>query len=351
MKLNSYNLMEGLCLLEDIEKEQISLKKGKKLTTDDIEKIKMMDIEEVSILVGDNYNTFNQEFDEIIDSTLNSNDFDKYLCLAKLMSNIVTEEEILQYDLSTYFSENYNHLVNTIKISMILAKKFNEVTEKNKQLNLLYVALAAILEDIGRKAKDESVLADLNKRYGSIIDELILKYPILTKYNFLSYNSKYHPIYSYLISLDYEIDEEVRLAILLHHEKEDGDNSLLNSPLSKLEECEYVNIARIIKLADLYDIIISTNVNNNPNNPFEGIGKQIDKMVASDFVNAKLTNILKNVIPIFQVGTKVILSDGTKGIIESNDANEYNNPKVVDLNGNPVDLDKENITVIRHSED
>ncbi len=137
------------------------------------------------------------------------------------------------------------------------------------------------------------------------------------------------------------------MAVLLHHEKECGELSLLNTPLDSKENEEYARIARIIKLADLFDIIYRNNVLKKKDNPFDGIGGQLDAIVASNFVNAKLTNILKTIIPIYQVGMKVLLSDGTVDIISKNDSNDYNNPTVVDLNGDYINLREEFLQVIK----
>ena len=109
-------------------------------------------------------------------------------------------------------------------------------------------------------------------------------------------------------------------------------------------------IAKIIKLADLFDIIVKNNCLENPDNPYINLGKSIDTIVSSSFVNARLANILKTIVPIYQVGMQVLLSDGTVGIIKANDANDYNTPTVVDLNGKEIDLRDENITVLKQSD-
>ena len=59
---------------------------------------------------------------------------------------------------------------------------------------------------------------------------------------------------------------------------------------------------------DLFDVLLISNVNENPKKPFASLNDQIDKIVNSGFVNEKLTDILKKVIPLYQIGTKVDLS-------------------------------------------
>lgn len=240
-------------------------------------------------------------------------------------------------------------MVNTINIAIIVTSKYNELSKKEKKIPIRDIALSSIMQDIGRSAKDEFIFNRLKNKYDHVIEGLIEEYPNITREVFLEYNSKYHPVYSYLTSLNYDINDNIRKSILLHHEKENGDNSLLGVPLSTQPEGElYVDMARILKLSDLFDILIAKNIQDNPDNPFKDLGKQIDKMVSSGFVNAKMTNILKNMIPLYQVGTKVLLSDGTIGLVASNDANNYNNPIITDLKGEYIDLDKEELSIIKH---
>lgn len=350
MEIPKKYLITGMVLKDDIE--SLSLKVDHILNSTDIDNInKDASISEVNVVTSDLYNTFNETFKNILASVLkeyNKEDIKKF---AQILADIVGEENNLQYDVGSYLNPNYNHLVNTTIISVIVAKNYNRVIEKNRQVNIYNVAIAALLCDIGRLARDEAVLENINKRYRNEIEKLKSEYSSITEEIFKKYDNKFHPVYSYLLANNYEVEESVLMAILLHHEKEEGTNSLLNMPLANIEECEYVNIARILKLADLYDVIIHNNVLNNPDNPFINIGKQIDSMVASSFVNPYLTNVLKSSIPLFQVGSKVLLSDGTVGIVNSNDANDYNKPMVLDLNGNYIDLNDEKISVIKPLKD
>lgn len=353
MLLHSSNLTAGMILLEDLildSKNCVSLPAGHALTKRDIVRIEERGIPEVNIKIDDKYNTFNSSFNTLVLETLTSNDFEKMTRLASIYEEIIKSTEVLQYDIGSYLNmENYNHLVNTINIAVIVTKKYNELSEKEKNIPIKDIALASLMQDIGRSAKDPYILSRLSNKYESVIDDLILEYPNVNKEIFTNYDSKYHPVYSYLISLNYDINESVRKAILLHHEKESGENSLLGKPLSTFEESAlYIDMAKILKLADLYDILIAKNVNDSPNLPFSEVGKQIDKMVSSGFVNAKLTNILKTMIPLYQVGMKVLLSDGTIGLVEENDANNYSNPIITDLKGKYIDLDKEDIKIVKH---
>lgn len=351
MLFSSKNLTAGLILSEELildKSESFKYPVGHVLTNRDIVRIIERGIAKVNIQVGDRYNTFNSSFNQLVSEVISSNDFARMQKLSEIYEEIIKENDILQFDVGTILEkEKYNHLVNTINITAIVTSKYNDLAENS--IPIKDIILSAIMQDIGRNAKDPYILSHLSNKYSHVIEELIQEYPNINADIFKKYDSKYHPVYSYLISLNYDINDNIRKAILLHHEKEYGENSLLGMPLNTLSEDEpYVVMAKILKLADIYDILIAKNIDDNPDVPFKDIGRKIDKMVASGFVNARMTNILKNMIPIYQVGMKVLLSDGTIGLIASNDANNYNNPIVTDLKGEYIDLEKEQIMIIRH---
>lgn len=353
MLFHSSNLTTGMILLDDLSLDttgNFSLSSGHRLTKRDIVRIVERGIDTVNIKIDDKYNTFNSSFNNLVLEIINSHDFARMQQLSEIYDEIIKSSDFLQYDIGSYFkSDEYNHLVNTINISVIVASKYNDLTKKEKKIPIQEIAMAAIMQDIGRTAKDEFILNRIKNKYDKVIEDLISEYPNIDNEIFFQYDSKYHPVYSYLISLNYDLNENIRKSILLHHEKESGNNSLLGVPLSTLNDDNlYVDMAKILKLADLFDILIAKDIRDNPQQPFKELSKQIDKMVSSGFVNAKLTNILKNMIPLYQVGTKVLLSDGTIGLVASNDANNYSNPCVTDLKGMGIDLDKEELSIIKH---
>ncbi len=353
MLFSCSNLTEGMILLDDVMIDSSSnfyLSKGHVLTSRDIVRLSERGIKTVNIKIDDKYNTFNSSFNNLVAKTIGSTDFDKISKLANIYAEIISSTDLLQYDVGSYLDKDkYNHLVNTTNIALIVTKKYNELVGKDKKISIQDIALASLLQDIGRNAKVPFILNNIKNKYPNVIEDLISEYPNINESIFALYNSKYHPVYSYLLSLNYDISENIRKAILLHHEKESGDNSLLGKPLSEFDSSDiYIDMAKILKLADIYDILVAKNVLDNPYEPFEDIGKQIDKMVASGFVNAKLANILKTMIPVYQIGMKVLLSDGTIGLVASNDANNYGHPEITDLRGEYIDLEKEEINVVKH---
>lgn len=352
MLLATTDLIAGMILYEDLslDIDDFSFPKGHILTSRDIVRIHERGIKEVKIKIGDKYNTFSSSFNNLVRETISSNDFEKISKLSIIYEDIITANDILLYDIGSYLNqENYNHLVNTTNIAVIITKKYNELVNKEDRISIKDIALASLLQDIGRNAKEPFILNRLKNKYEAVINSLCQEYSNIDENIFVIYNSKFHPVYSYLLTLNYDINDDVRKAILLHHEKESGENSLLGKTFKELgDETISINMARILKLADLYDILLAKNTSEKESCPFKDIGKQIDKMVASGFVNALLTNILKTMIPIYQVGMKVLLSDQTIGQVEANDPNNYGNPIVTDLSDNYIDLEKENLTIIKH---
>lgn len=345
MKIASKYLTAGMELSEDIP--ELNLKENFILTEDIVAILKKNNIDYIDIKVSSEFDTFSQPIKNLIKNVLNSGDVNELHDLAVFLTEIISNAKELKFDTSIYLSQDYSHIVNTIIITSLLTKKYNEISESTLQVDLESSIYASILEDVGRRAKNKETLKFLKENYSDDLKEFRKLVPNLKLSLFSTYDSKYHPIYSYFFCKYYKTSENVKMAVLLHHEKESGESSLLNTPLDSKENEEYARIARIIKLADLFDIIYRNNVLKKKDNPFEGIGRQLDAIVASNFVNAKLTNILKTIIPIYQVGMKVLLSDGTVGIISKNDSNDYNNPTVVDLNGDYINLREESLQVIK----
>lgn len=347
MKISSKYLHYGMELNEDIK--ELNLFNGQVLLNESINILKENNYDYIDIKVSSEFDTINLVIRRLIKNILESDNIDELHDLSLFLKEIVASSKELKFDTGIYLRSDDNHVVNTIIIASLLAKKYNDVTEHDMQVDLESTIYAAILADIGRRAKTPDTLKFLNKEYKSEIKEFKKLVPDLKSSILSEYDSKYHPIYSYFFCKYYKTSDNVKMAVLLHHEKESGTSSLLNTPLDSQESNEYARIARILKLADLFDIIYRNNVLSNQSDPFSNIGRQIDTIVASSFVNARLANILKTIIPIYQIGMRVQLSDGTIGVVSDNDANDYNNPTLVDLNGEVIDLRKENIRIIKQA--
>lgn len=353
MLISTNSLIPGFKTIETIVLDNsvgYEIEKGHILSSRDLVRLSERGIDKIKVETSDEFNTFNQAFKNLIDENIKSINIDKYRETADLLKQVVLTSKSIKFNIGDYFDESkYNHIVNTVIISIILANSFNVINDKDFIIDISDMALTAMLEDIGRTCKDKYILKRISNKYSEEIKKLYDKYPSIPKTIFDSYNAKYHPVYSYLLSRNYNLSDEILTAILYHHEKEIGENSLLGV---NLKEENHNNpgiiMAEIIKLADLFDILIYTNIKDNPKKPFKDISKQIDTIVASGFVSAKLTNILKKVLPLYQIGMTVELSDGTLGVVSSNETCDYAKPIITDFNGVYVDLDREKIEINRH---
>ena len=296
MNLSVKYLIAGMELAEDIE--NVNLLSGEILDDKLITTLKESKVDYVKIKTDSEFDTINESIRNLIKSFIEGDNIDEMHDLAIFITELVSKSNELRFNLDIYLKEDYNHLVNTIILSSLLAKKYNEITEKELQVDLENTIYAAILQDIGRRAKKSETLSFLKENYSNDLVEFKRLIPNLDLGIFDNYDSKYHPLYGYFFCKYYKTSDDVKMAVLLHHEKESGGNSLINTPLHEKENEAYARIARILKLTDLFDIIIRNNVINNPTNPYTNLGRQIDTIVASSFVNARLTNILKTIVPI-----------------------------------------------------
>lgn len=349
MNLDVIYLRNNMIISKDIIiNEEVVYPKETIVNSDVINKLKAHGITSVDVYTGEKYCTFGTTFNRFVDELIKSNQLDKIEYLANLYKQISENTDYLFFDSRKYITSEFNasnHNINIINMAIILGDSFNKINSKNDQIPIDKLALCAILQNIGRTALDENVLNRLKNKYDVEINKLIEEYPNIPTNILDEYNSKFHPVYSYLLVKDFSLSEDVAKVTLLHHESENAETTLIGQNLIDIEDKTIQNICRILKIVDLYDVLIFKGKENNPDYPFREIGINLNKLVSSGFINAKLTNLLKIALPLYREGMKVLLSDETTGIISLVDNLDITKPKVKDLNGNSIDLDYENIEI------
>jgi HD-GYP domain-containing protein (c-di-GMP phosphodiesterase class II) len=148
------------------------------------------------------------------------------------------------------------------------------------------------------------------------IDELLLlSIKILNKKGELSSDEfeivKKHTILGYELVKDInEIDNDIKLAILLHHERMDGSGY----PYHYNQDDKDLNIySRIVALADVFDAMTTDRVYKKRSTPFEVF--EMFQTVGISMYDTKIMNLLINKLASYLVGSKVLLSNGSVGEI------------------------------------
>ena len=197
------------------------------------------------------------------------------------------------FDLRSFDDYTFHHSVNVAVFAVAVGKKFGLKEDELKELSM-----AALCHDLGKS---------------KISKDIINKPDKLTDEEFMEI--KNHPRYSFSILYNNaEIPSIVRQAVLYHHENEDGSGY----PYGK-EAKEIPIFAKIIHAVDVYDALTSKRPYKAPFAPADAYqyinnGKNI-------LFDAKVVDVMNEVIPAYPPGIDVILSDGREALVVGHTSN------------------------------
>lgn len=304
------SLIPGMITAEDVYtyNDQLILPKGHVLTDKTITKLefysiinvliendhllerKFREIEtsySVRVKKTDDYKRFVRRFDmETQSFKIAINDLvernlpvDTALLYQKTIALLDEENSKLSYfdilhNLRTYDDPTYAHSINVGLICHVIARwlKFSEEDIKT-------ATLCGLFHDIGKITIPEEIL----NKPGKLTHEEFNKI-------------KTHTSEGYKIIKDSKLDDHIKNAILMHHERCDGSGYPLGLKADKIDK-----YAKLVAIADLYDAMTSPRVYRGPMCPFqvveeferEGLQKHDPKMILvflENVVNTYLQN-------------------------------------------------------------
>ncbi|NBG89074.1 HD-GYP domain-containing protein [Isachenkonia alkalipeptolytica] len=180
----------------------------------------------------------------------------------------------------------YNHCHNVVLISYYLGKWLDL---SKKRLNEL--TLTAALHDIGKLKVDPEFL-----EAEEMTEEEALEL-------------KKHAIYSHaIVKEDSYVDEQIKRAILLHHENVDGSGFPFGLKREKIPL-----YSRIIAIADTYNDLTSKRPFNAKKNPLEALKHLETELI--DKLDVELLLVFLNKLSSCFIGQKVGLNTGEVGEI------------------------------------
>ena len=206
----------------------------------------------------------------------------------------------------------YRHCHNVALYGMMIGNWLKLSNGKIKEL-----IQAGILHDVG---KSRVPIKLLNKK-GRLLPEEFSEI-------------KNHINYGYNIVKNFnEISEDVKLAVLMHHEREDGSGY----PYGVKGEliCSY---AKIIAIADVYDALLSDRAYRERVSPFH-VFKMYESTWLSSFDTKIVMTFLDNIYK-YYIGCNVILSSGEIGEVVHIPPHKIYMP-VVRVNSKLIDLTKD----------
>lgn len=212
--------------------------------------------------------------------------------VSEIIENILEDGDIMMslLDLKTYDDYTYFHSVNVAALSVMIG-----ACDDMEKEELLQLAQAAILHDIGKKFLDINVL-NLPRALNRKEKEIVRKHTRLG-YNFLKKN--------------FDFGEEVYLGVLEHHERYDGSGY----PNGKKRD-EIQKFARIITIAENYDSMVSKRPYRDAVSPSDAVEYIMSE--SGGAFDPKYIKIFARKIAVYPVGCEVELSNGQHAIVIRN---------------------------------
>lgn len=202
--------------------------------------------------------------------------------------------------------KSYDGIVNVFQLIETIKKDHRDLYAHYYQVTIISHSIGTWLELNAQQMKEltlSALLHDLGKE--QLSPELILKQTELTNDEELEYQK--HVVIGYDLAKKYDfINHNMLQAILLHHERVDGSGYPLGIKQEKIPL-----MARIIAIADVYNMLTSPDKNGNRKTPFEAV-----RILESEYMNQldpRILYIFLNRIGNCFIGQRIKLNDGRLG--------------------------------------
>lgn len=235
-----------------------------------------------------------------------------------LMSNIGEKSSLFSFlgNLQTFDDYTYAHCVNVSLVSYTLGQWLDFPEEE-----LMNIAVAGLLHDIGKTKID---LAILNKP------------GVLTDAEFEEI--KKHTTYGFRIVEKQKIPYNIKMAVLMHHEKHDGSGYPMGAKDSQIND-----YAKIVAIADIYDAMTANRPYRDKYSPFQVIQHMQSECLGKLDTFYLMTFLEK--IAYCYLDNWVLLSTGEEAKIKFINKSEPAKP-IVQIDSSLVDLSEERNVLI-----
>lgn len=206
-----------------------------------------------------------------------------------LIDEIIDNDNILARirELEEKDDYTFNHSLNVSMLATMLGKWLGYSQKEIKQL-----AMAGLFHDIGKLKIDENII----NKPGKLTD---VEFETIKKHSIFGYN---------ILKETVGISKNISLAVLQHHEREDGSGYPLGLKGNQIHE-----YAKIIAICDTYDAMTSNRVYKSKKSPF--FAAEILRDEGFNILDPKMTRVFLDKIAGFYVGCTVLLSNGEEGDI------------------------------------
>ena len=214
-----------------------------------------------------------------------------------LIEQLQSTDMVLELgDLKANDNDTYEHCIAVAILTSIVCNKLGLKTDLKVQ-----IVMGALIHDIGKIILPKDVL----NKPGRLTDE---EYEIVKTHAEIGYK---------MIKDNPEISAITKIAVLCHHEREDGTGY----PLGKKEEVHIS--AKIVAACDWFHAMISDRCYRRAMPVSEVIA-----FAQTQPMNPRIRKVIESILCYYPVGEMVILSNGKIGIIEKYFASDIRRPLV-----------------------
>ena len=214
---------------------------------------------------------------------------------------LVNMSDIKIFDEYTYF-----HSVNVAALSILQGMSLGM-----NQRKLYKLGMGALLHDIGKVF----IAKDIISKPGALTD---------TEYEQMKQHSTLGSDY---LRKQWEMPAESIVAVLTHHERYDGTGYPLRLPSNKQTQ-----EGKIIAVSDVYDALTSQRPYRVALSPSEAI-EHIMGNSGTLFDPEIVTTFMKRIVP-YPIGSRIVLSNGQRGIVVQNNSNGLMRPSIQVIRAN-----------------
>lgn len=345
------NARQGLIIGENIYKRDDDkfpiVLSGTVLTAKLIENLKRIGITKITIIKSQEYaqdveETISSPQRKVLTESLRVLNFKDIMTSAEEIVNKVLNTKHIQYSLSRYIYEEetiYAHAVNVCIFSVALGKAYNEnCPNRNYRVNLLDLAYAALLHNVGKICENSDILAKLEP-----IKLDRNKFPGFDPECFIRYNKDMHVVYTYsLLRNNPLITQAIKTTILFSQENEKGTGTLgAGVDFTQRRETSMI-MAKIIHIAAMYDDLLFKVLKKGGKDRRESPSNVIEILQyakKNGLVNIELVNLFFRTVPLYSIGCRVKLSDDNIGTVVDLNEDYLAEPCVqLDSTGMIIDL-------------
>ncbi len=209
-----------------------------------------------------------------------------YNLTGSMMNELKCRSDVFTYLYHVKSKDNhtYSHSINVSLLCNIFGSWLNM-----SPLEIEELTVAGLLHDIGKIKIDDNIL----NKVGRLTRE---EFEIM----------KMHTVYGYDILKDSNLSENIKTAVLLHHEKMDGSGYPTHAKSADISK-----FAKIVSVCDIYDAMTSDRIYRDKLCPFRVI-KTFEQQMYGELDTHFLLSFLQNIAYSY-LGSRVVLSDNRQG--------------------------------------